>query len=135
MGPMTMASLTAWTGYYDQHKVEYISTDTSSKAEAKREHINYSASLAKDLPNASFIYLPMNGKFAGNGAVFGSEPGEDDYTPLWQEVQVTWKHPAQAVALGSDNQIMDLAKAGKVTVKMTGIVLNCPIIKVMSGNM
>jgi hypothetical protein len=135
MGPMRMASLTAWTGYYDKHKVEYISTDTSSKAEATRDHINYSAALAKSLSSASFIYLPMNGKFAGHGAVFGSQPGEDDYTPLWREVQVSWVDPTQAVALGSDDQIKDLAKAGKVRMKMTGVVLNCPIIKVMAGGM
>src|SRR5947209_6340196 len=111
MGPMSMTSVTAWTGYYDKHKVLYLSTDTSSKAEAARDHINYAATLAKALPQASEIYLPMNGKFAGMGAVFGAQPGSPDYTPLWQEVQVTWKNPAQAVALGSDDQIKDLAKS------------------------
>jgi hypothetical protein len=135
MGPMSTAPMHAWTGYYDNHRVLYLSTDTSSKAEAKRDHINYAPSLAKSLPQASSIYLPMNGRFAGRGAVFGAQPGGDDYTPLWQEVQVTWKDPAQAVALGSDDQINDLAKSGKVTLKMTGVVLNCPIIKVMAGGM
>jgi hypothetical protein len=45
---------------------------------------------------------------------------------------VTWKNPSQAVALGKDSQIKDLAKAGKLTLKMTATVLNCPIVKVMS---
>ncbi len=59
--------------------------------------------------------------------------GEKDYTPLWQEVAVTWKDPAKAVALGSDTQITGLAKAGKLTLTMTGTMLNCPIIKVTGG--
>ena len=133
MGPMSKLSMPAWTGYYDGHKVMYISTDTSSKMEAARDHINYSAALAKSVSNASLIYLVTNGMYASHGAVFGSEPGESDYTPLWQEVAVTWKNPSKAVALGSDNQINSLVKSGKLTISMTGTVLNCPIIKVMSG--
>lgn len=135
MGPMSKTSLTTWTGYYDDHKVLYLSTDTSSKAEAASDHINYSAALSHALGSANLIYLVTNGMDAGHGAVFGSEPGESDYSPLWQEVRVTWKDPGKAVALGSDNQINSLAKSGKLTLKMTGIVLNCPIIKVMSGGM
>jgi hypothetical protein len=38
--------------------------------------------------------------------VFGSEPGDPSYTPLWHEVMVTWKG----------------------TMMHTYIVLNCPIV-------
>jgi len=130
MGPMSMTSLTTFTGWYDKHKVLFLATDTSNKAEAMSEHINYSPSLAKSLSSTDSIYMVTNGAFATRGAVFGSEPGEADYTPLWQEVLVTWKDPGQAVALGSDDQIKGLTKAGKLTTQMTGTVLNCPIIKV-----
>lgn len=41
MGPMSVIKLTGWTGYYDGAKVTYITTDTSSKTEAARDHINY----------------------------------------------------------------------------------------------
>lgn len=133
MGPMSTARLMAWTGYYDARKVLYISTDTSSKAEALRDHINYAPALAKSLPSASQIYLVTNGALAARGPVFGSTPGKDDYTPLWQEVLVTWKDPAHAVALTGDDQIKGLAKSGKVTLTMTGVVLNCPIITGMTA--
>lgn len=133
MGPMSKTPQTTWTGWYDGHKVLFLSTDTSNKAEAMSEHINYAPGLAKTLPSSSKIYLVMNGKYASRGPAFGSEPGEDDYTPLWQEVRVTWKNPSQAVFLGSDNDVNAAAKAGKVTLKMTGIVLNCPIIKVLGS--
>jgi plastocyanin len=133
MGPMSTTPLTSFTGWYDNHKVLFLSTDTSSKAEAMSEHINFSASLAKSLPSSDKMYLITNGDFAKRGPVFGSQPGEANYTPLWQEVLVTWKSPSKAVALGKDDQINDLAKKGMLTLKMSKTVLNCPIIKVMKA--
>jgi len=114
--------------------VLFLATDTSSKTESMSEHINYSASLAGSLHSADQIYMVTNGAFASRGAVFGSQPGEKDYTPLWQEVMVKWTDPGKAVFLGSDNDIKAAAKVGKVTLTMTGTVLNCPIIKVMGGS-
>jgi len=133
MGPMSMRPITSFTGWYDKHKVLVLATDTSSKMEAMSEHINYAASLAKSLPHTVPMYMVTNGTFASRGAIFGSEPGEDTYTPLWQEVMVTWATPSQAVALGSDDQIKDLAKTGKLMLTMTRTVLNCPIIKVLES--
>lgn len=128
MGKAAKLMLTSWTGYYDGKTLTYISTDTSSKAEAMQDHLNYSASLAKTLPQASKIYFVTNGGFATRGAVFGSTLGASDYTPLWQEIQVTWKTAGAAVLLTSDNQINALAAKGMVSLKSTGVVLNCPII-------
>ena len=129
LGPVGTTTMTTWIGYYDNNQAVYIMTDTSNKAEAARDHINYAPSLATSLARSVPMYLITNGKYAARGPVFGSWPGEGDYTPLWQEVAVTWKNPTQAVALGKDNQIQDLAKAGKLTLTMTGIVLNAPIIR------
>ncbi len=134
MGPMSRTSIPSFTGWYDKHKVLFLATDTSSKTEAMSEHISDAASLAKSLHSADQIYMVTNGAFAKNGAVFGSQPGEKDYTPLWQEVLVKWTDPDKAAFLGSDNDIKAAAKAGKVTLTMTGTVLNCPIIKVMGGS-
>jgi plastocyanin len=134
MGPMSKTLRPSFTGWYDNHKVVFLATDTSSKTEARSAHINYSASLAKSLPSSDKMYIIMNGKYANRGPVFASEPGEDTYTPLWQEVFVTWTPPSKAVALGTDDQINDLAKKGLLTLKMTKTVLNCPIIEVMSGS-
>jgi len=41
---------------------------------------------------------------------------------------VTGKNPAAASALGSDTPSNALAAASKLTLTMTGVVLNCPII-------
>ena len=47
--------------------------------------------------------------------MFGSEPGEDDYNPLWEEIAVTWKAGVTPVLLLRDDQIDALQKAGKLT--------------------
>lgn len=132
MGPISMRSMQVWTGYYDFHKVLYTWTDSSNKAEAMSAHINYAPGLAKALPDAVAMYIVVNGKFASRGPVFATWPGDSDYTPLWQEVFVTWKNAGTAVFLGKDDQINDLAKKGLLTLKMTKTVVNSSIIKVIS---
>jgi hypothetical protein len=66
-------------------------------------------------------------------AVFGSEPGESDYNPLWEEILVTWKPGVTPVLLHRDDQIDKLAKEGKLTMKDAHIVINAPILKVGKG--
>ena len=62
--------------------------------------------------------------------MFGSEPGETDYNPLWEELIVTWKPGVTPVLLVKDDQIDGLAKQGKLTVKDVHVVINAPITKV-----
>ena len=129
MGSAKKISRPAFQGYYDGHKDTYLNTDTSTKADAKMMGVNYSARLAsiKGLPE---IYL-VEGKAApGQLAVFGSEPGEKTYSPLWAETILTWKAGATPIVLKSDTQINAVEKKGMLTERDGHAVLNCPIIKV-----
>ena len=129
LGPVTQTSQPTYLGYYDGHKDTFLATDTSSKPQAAAMHINYSAALAavKGAPRQFFV----EGKAApGQLSVFGSQPGEGDYNPLWEEIAVTWKAGATPVLLVKDDQIDALAKAGKLTERDLHIVLNAPITKV-----
>lgn len=129
MGPSTKIARPAFHGYYDGHKDTYLNTDVSSKAEAKAMHINYSAKIGgvKGLPE---IYLVQGRAAHGQLAIFGSEPGEPDYSPLWDETILTWKAGATPVLIKSDTQIDKIEKTGKLTEHDAHVVLNCPIIKV-----
>jgi hypothetical protein len=129
MGPASSISRPAFHGFYDGHKDTYLSTDVSSKSEAAAMHINYSAQLGtvKGLPE---IYLVEGRAAPGQLAVFGSEPGEKDYSPLWSETILTWKAGATPVVLKSDTQINAVEKKGTLTEHDAHVVLNCPIIKV-----
>lgn len=129
LGPSSPVSQVAFEGYYDGHKDTYLVTDVSSKSQAKALHINYSAALAR-VSNIPAQYFVEGRAAAGQIAVFGSEPGESDYNPLWIELFVTWKPGVKPTVVTSDNQINALAKAHKLTVRDTHIVLNAPIIKV-----
>jgi hypothetical protein len=120
----------AFQAYYDAHKDTYVNTDVSNKAQAKSLGINFAPVLAHSLNASSPMYFVKGRAAAGQIAVFGSEPGESDYSPLWQEIWVTWKSGATPVLLKSDNQIFSLAKGGKLTVQKTKIVLNAPVTSV-----
>jgi hypothetical protein len=129
MGPARRVAQPAFQGYYDGHKDTYLSTDISSKAGAKAMHINYSASIGKvqGLPE---IYLVEGRAAAGQLAVFGSQPGEPDYSPLWAETILTWKSGSKPVLITSDNQVNKLEKTSGLSEHPGNVVLNCPIIKV-----
>lgn len=135
MGPSTSISRPAFNGYYDGHKDTYLSTDVSDKADAKSMHINYSAVL-KTVPlgPAPEMYLVQGKAAAGQLAVFGSEPGEASYSPIWKETILTWKASATPTLITSDTQINKLEKQGKLAERASSTRLNCPIIKVGKGS-
>jgi len=129
MGPTHTISQKAFKGYYDGHLDTYLSTDISNKAEAKMMHINYSASIGK-VRGLAEIYLVQGRSAPGQLAVFGSQPGEPDYSPLWAETILTWKPGSTPVLIKSDNQVNKLEKTSGLTERPGSVVLNCPIIKV-----
>jgi hypothetical protein len=129
LGPASHKGFNVYQGYYDSHKDGYLITDVSSKSQAKALHVNYSAALAA-VKGAPAQYFIQGRAAAGQIAVLGSEPGEADYNPLWEEFFVTWKAGATPVLLTSDNQINALAKAGKLTNRDAHIVLNAPVTSV-----
>lgn len=118
-------------GYYDGHVDTMLSTDVSNKAQASALHINYSAAMPTQAASKYPPLYRVSGTAAPNQPqVFGSEPGEDDYSPLWQEITVTWKPGVTPLLLTKDDQVKDLASKGMLTLSPTPIVLNCPIVKV-----
>jgi len=131
MGTAIRISRKAFVGYYDGHKDTYLNTDVSDKAEAAAMHINY-APVLKTVPLASApeIYLVQGKAARGQLAVFGSEPGEPTYSPVWKETMLTWKASATPVLITSDTQIDRLETKGVLSERATSIRLNCPIIKV-----
>jgi hypothetical protein len=129
LGPGTHVERTAFQAYYDGHKDAYLVTDVSNKAQATALGVNYSQELAK-VKGAPAQYFVQGRASTHQLSVFGSEPGEADYNPLWEEFFVTWKPGVKPVLLVKDDQITGLAKKGKLTLRDAHIVLNAPIVKV-----
>jgi hypothetical protein len=132
IGKAKMTAEPVFKGYYDHHIDTYLITDVSSKSQAQALHVNYSAELktVKGLPEQYFV----QGRAAkGQLTIFGSQPGEADYNPLWKEVWLTWKKGVKPILIGKDDQIDALEKKGKLTEKDAHIVLNAPILTVGKG--
>lgn len=129
MGKSSTIARPAFQGFYDGHKDTYLNTDVSNMADAKAMHINYAPAIGriKGLPE---IYLVQGRAASGQLAVFGSEPGEKDYSPLWSETILTWKAGATPTLITSDTQIDKIEKTGKLGERDAKVVLDCPIIKV-----
>jgi len=129
LGPRSAARTTDFKGYYDGHKDTFLVTDVSNKAQASALKVNFSRAIGavKGAPPQYFI---KGNAAKGQLSVFGSEPGEADYNPLWEEMYVTWKPGVTPVLLVKDDQIKSLAKSKKLTLKDAHIVLNAPITKV-----
>jgi hypothetical protein len=113
MGTPSTISRKAFQGYYDGHRDTYLNTDVSDKAEAAAMHVNY-APVLKSVPlsSAPEIYLVRGRASGGQLAVFGSEPGEASYSPIWKETVLTWKAGATPVLITSDTQIDKLESKG-----------------------
>ncbi len=130
LGPSSRAQEPAYKGYYDGHKDTYLVLDISSKAQAAALHINYAPRLA-GVKSAPPQYFFQGRAAAGQVAVFGlTEPGKPNYTPLWEELFVTWKPGVTPVLLKVDDDINAAAKAGKLTIRDMHVVLNAPIVSV-----
>ena len=129
LGPRLHTKQVTYRGFYDGHKDTYLVTDVSSKSQASALRVNYSKALA-GFRGAPPQYFIQGRAAAGQLAVFGSEPGESDYNPLWEELLVRWKAGVKPVLLVRDDQINSLAKSGKLTITDAHIVLNAPITKV-----
>ena len=133
MGPAAKVERPAFHGFYDGHKDTYLSTDVSSKAQATALHINFSAAIGKVKGNPE-IYLAEGRAATGQLAIFGSEPGEANYSPLWDETLLHWKAGATPVLITSDTQINKIEKTGKLSEQDAHVVLNCPIVKVSKAS-
>jgi hypothetical protein len=129
LGPAAQTQQLTYKGYYDGHLDSYLITDVSSKAQATALHVNYSAALAT-VHGAPAQYFVRGKAASGQLTVFGSQPGETDYNPLWEELFVTWKPGVKVVLLVRDDQIKALVKANKLALSDAHIVLNAPITKV-----
>jgi hypothetical protein len=126
LGPSVKGHIKTYLGFYDGHKDAFVVTDVSSKSQATALHVNYSAAIGtvKGAPDQYFVQGPAA---KGQLSVFGSEPGESNYNPLWDEIIVTWKAGQKPVLLVRDDQIDALAKKGELTMKEAHVVLNAPI--------
>jgi hypothetical protein len=125
----TSQTLPAFPAFYDAHKDVVVVSDAYPKAAAGTFHANYAPSLSAVQPASQPAWYIVRGPAAtGQLVVLGSEPGESDYSPLWQTVIVRWHPGVTPQLLTSDNMILDLAKKGQLTATKTAVIVNATIV-------
>jgi len=125
----TSQTLPAFPAFYDAHKDVIVVSDAYPKAAAGIFHANYAPSLSAVKPASQPAWYIVRGPAApGQIAVLGSEPGESDYSPLWQTVIVRWKPGVTPQVLTSDNMVLDLAKKGQLTATKTAGIVNATVV-------
>ena len=122
-------TLPAFPAFYDAHKDVVVVSDAYPKAAAGTFHANYAPSLSAVQPASQPAWYIVRGPAApGQIAVLGSEPGESDYSPLWQTVIVRWKPGVRPQVLTSDNMILSLAKKSQLTATKKAVIVNAAVI-------
>lgn len=134
-------------GYVNGSEVFYITTDVSDNQTAKHLtnitgfKVNYAPVLAQS-PNASIanIYEFANG-INGTGPrefqpnVADSQPGDENYSPLWRINLVEWEQDVTPRELKSQSEITSAQRNGELTIMPTNIIVNCPFIQWEGGSM
>ena len=134
-------------GYVNGSEVFYITTDVSDNRTAAHLtnitgfKVNYAPVLAQS-PNASIanIYEFKNG-INGTGPqgfqpnVADSQPGNENYSPLWRTNLVEWEQGVTPRELKSQSDIISAQKNGELTIIPTNIIVNCPFVQWNGGSM
>ncbi|MDP3845901.1 MAG: hypothetical protein Q8R10_05690 [Pseudomonas sp.] len=129
-------------GWYDGQLVYYITTDISDAPMAAKMQANYVPRLANALPDAPGPF-PLATFDRVYKFVDGSQPsvlpsiplplgaGNQDpaYSPLWHVYEVRWLRGPHT-ELRSADALLQAQEEGRVSVRPTGIIANCPVVRV-----
>ena len=139
------AELPAGRGYAEGKEIYFIHTETSDASVAEKltgmmkSPVIYVPSLA-NIPDESLanVYPFANGvkgtgPFGFQPDVFDNPPDTDGYTPLRRMNVVTWVDETKARELKSVAEVLEAEKAGELTIKQPGVVINMPFVVWDSG--
>jgi hypothetical protein len=134
-------------GFADGNEVFYITTEVSDKNLANylsnltNSRVVYTPALkyapAQSLAN---IYEFTNG-IKGSGPegfqpnVADSQPGDNNYSPLWKVNLVTWSNGITPRELTSEADILNALEKKELTIKPTDIIVNCPFVQWKDGSL
>jgi len=136
--------LPAVFGYYDGEPIAFVHPEVSDPAIAQvlegmmGSPVLVVPSLA-DVPETArgAVYVFANGVVPEDTPagplgfqpdVFDSAPGDEDYTPLREIVQVTWNDETQAELLTTMEEIQAAEQDGLLKLERTGVVVNAPFL-------
>jgi len=138
-GDRTEVVLPLKRAWADGRKVEYITTDVSDAAMARMAGANFVPRLAVAIPKAGQpSVLERVYQFPGGEqiSIFQSAPtpagpanADRNYSPLWRIVLVQWRSPDRVRELKSEEELLAAEDKGEVTLNITHVVANCPVVR------
>jgi hypothetical protein len=135
-GLSTQISLPLQPAYHDGKLAYFLSLEFSDQELAKQHNAVWAPPLkAAKVEGTEELFVFTNG-LPGQADVIESIPGtgdNDDYSPIWRMVSVTWKESVAAAdrkVVKSAAEVDELITAGKLEEKDSGAVFNCPVVLV-----
>lgn len=137
------AHLPLQQAWFEDRSVLYVTTDVSDRQVARAKGANFAPLLAQALQDAAgraggragatarvygFVNTRQPSVFASAPGPVGADNSSHSYSPLWQLAEVRWLQPDQAHELRSEEAVLAAAEQGLLTVTLTRVVLNCPIV-------
>jgi hypothetical protein len=126
--------------WIDGAEVRYITTDVSDASLAGDQGVNLSYRLAgatRTPPGMSLLERVYKVANFEQRPVFQSAPSpvgtmstNTAYSPLWRLTLVTWVKSSLVRELRSERDILDAEDQGLVTLQVTDMILNCPVLYV-----
>ena len=130
------------SGWFQGKVVHYVTTDVSDANAAKEMGANYVPRLANAIPaqprqpgqGSAIERIYSFGNFKQGGVLpslpepAGAGNTDRNYSPLWQVQKVNWVAGHVPRVLKSEEEILEAADRGEVTITQTNIVVNCPVI-------
>ena len=130
-------------GWFEGQRVFYVTTDMSAAPMAQDTGTNFAPRLNNALPQTppvpgrgtpvDLIYKFFDGSqpsvLPSAPAPLGGNSTNKAYSPLWQLVKVTWRPGASRVELRSAEEVLEAADAGRVTLEVLPIIVNCPVVQ------
>lgn len=134
--PADVATLPRQQAWVDGRRVDYVTTDISDAAMAAQGGVNHVPRLRDALGSGRASLTERVYKFSDGAqiSIFPSAPAapgsapDPHYSPLWRLVLVAWKPGAAVRELRSEEALLAAAEAGELTLSVTDIVVNCPIL-------
>lgn len=134
-------------GYENGNDIYFIVTDVSDKNTASLVtnntgfKVNYAPTLSQTPESAKGqVYVFTNG-INGNGSlgyqneVMNANPGDKDYSPLFQVNLVSWNEGANVSEIRSVGQLNQSLQNNDLSINKTDIVVNHPAIKWSNGSL
>lgn len=154
---LTLAGCARWsTGYaalplqqawFEGQRVQYISTDVNDAAMAQALGINHAPRLGDALPEEprrpgqrsalervyKFVAKQQASVFASVPRPVGPSSQDGSYSPLWRIVEVRWRDGRTVRLLDSEEAVLAAEEQGEVSLTMTPIIINCPVLRTERG--